>query len=59
AQFNRLFQQLHGSNPVLLVYEADDRKVALTHENYLAAGPEVEAAFKAILGQNNVVFRKN
>lgn len=51
-------QQHRGINPVLLVFERNHRKIALDETYWLADDEKTTAAMQALLGKNNVVFKK-
>ena len=54
---NVVIQSHHGQNPVLAVYEATGKKLALGQQNWLTDGDDTLNALQQILGANNVVFQ--
>jgi len=58
TEMTAIFQVHHGDNPVLVVYEQDDRKVALPREQWLKADDATMEALRAVFGINNVVLKK-
>lgn len=54
---NAVVMSHHGNNPVLAVYEADGKKLALGQRNWLSAGDVTMKALQEVLGANNVVFQ--
>ncbi|SCB77385.1 DNA polymerase III subunit alpha [Weissella bombi] len=54
-----VFQQHPGVNPVLLVFERDNRKIALNERNWLADDQNTVQAIQRVLGENNVIFKRN
>jgi DNA polymerase-3 subunit alpha len=58
-QLSAVFSSHAGSNPVLLVYEKGNKKIALGKENWLDDNAETQEILRGILGPNNVVFQPN
>ncbi|MDR3190709.1 MAG: DNA polymerase III subunit alpha [Lactobacillaceae bacterium] len=56
-ELEAIFKTYHGNNPVLVVYAADNRKIALNKPQWLTTGPKPLRALEALLGVENVVFK--
>ncbi|WP_165314602.1 DNA polymerase III subunit alpha [Weissella sagaensis] len=54
-----IFQQHLGANPVLMVFERDGRKIALNETYWLADDQATIQAIQRVLGENNVIFKRN
>ena len=52
-----VFQKHPGVNPVLMIFERDNRKIALNERNWLSDDQETVQAIQRVLGENNVIFK--
>lgn len=57
-ELNNIFNEYHGSIPVLLFYPANDRKILLDQKRWLKNSQKAKKALVAVLGQENVVLQQ-
>lgn len=57
-ELNNIFNEYHGSIPVLLFYPANDKKILLDQKRWLKNSQKAKKALVAILGQENVVLQQ-
>lgn len=57
-ELNNIFNEYHGSIPVLLFYPANDKKVLLDQKRWLKNSQKLKKALIAVLGQENVVLQQ-
>ncbi|MCD7131057.1 DNA polymerase III subunit alpha [Limosilactobacillus agrestis] len=57
-ELNSIFNEYHGSIPVLLFYPANDKKILLERQRWLKNSQKVKKALIAVLGQENVVLQQ-
>ncbi|MHA2950716.1 DNA polymerase III subunit alpha [Limosilactobacillus reuteri] len=55
---NNIFNEYHGSIPVLLFYPANDKKILLDQKRWLKNSQKAKKALVAVLGQENVVLQQ-
>lgn len=56
-ELNNIFNEYHGSIPVLLFYPATDKKILLDQKRWLKNSQKAKKALVAVLGQENVVLQ--
>ncbi|MFR0536734.1 DNA polymerase III subunit alpha [Limosilactobacillus reuteri subsp. suis] len=57
-ELNNIFNEYHGSIPVLLFYPANDKKILLDQKRWLKNSQKAKKALVAVLGQENVVLQQ-
>lgn len=57
-ELNNIFNEYHGSIPVLLFYPANDKKILLDQKRWLKNSQKLKKALIAVLGQENVVLQQ-
>ena len=57
-ELNNIFNEYHGSIPVLLFYPANDKKILLDQQRWLKNSQKAKKALVAVLGQENVVLQQ-
>ncbi|MRG62046.1 DNA polymerase III subunit alpha [Limosilactobacillus reuteri] len=57
-ELNNIFNEYHGSIPVLLFYPANDKKILLDQKRWLKNPQKAKKALVAVLGQENVVLQQ-
>lgn len=57
-ELNNIFNEYHGSIPVLLFYPANDKKILLDQKRWLENSQKAKKALVAVLGQENVVLQQ-
>lgn len=57
-ELNNVFNEYHGSIPVLLFYPANDKKILLDQKRWLKNSQKAKKALVAVLGQENVVLQQ-
>ncbi|UNL37627.1 hypothetical protein G8B26_10515, partial [Limosilactobacillus reuteri] len=57
-ELNNIFNEYHGSIPVLLFYPATDKKILLDQKRWLENSQKAKKALGAVLGQENVVLQQ-
>ncbi len=57
-ELNNIFNEYHGSIPVLLFYPANDKKILLDRKRWLENSQKAKKALVAVLGQENVVLQQ-
>lgn len=57
-ELNNIFNEYHGSIPVLLFYPATDKKILLDQKRWLKNSQKAKKALIAVLGQENVVLQQ-
>ncbi|MCC4383235.1 DNA polymerase III subunit alpha [Limosilactobacillus reuteri] len=57
-ELNNIFNEYHGSIPVLLFYPATDKKILLDQKRWLKNSQKAKKALVAVLGQENVVLQQ-
>lgn len=57
-ELNNIFNEYHGSIPVLLFYPANDKKILLDQKRWLKNSQKAKQALVAVLGQENVVLQQ-
>lgn len=57
-ELNNIFNEYHGSIPVLLFYPANDNKILLDQKRWLKNSQKAKKALVAVLGQENVVLQQ-
>ncbi|MCT3207543.1 DNA polymerase III subunit alpha [Limosilactobacillus reuteri] len=57
-ELNNIFNEYHGSIPVLLFYPANDKKILLDQKRRLKNSQKAKKALVAVLGQENVVLQQ-
>lgn len=57
-ELNNIFNEYHGSIPVLLFYPANDKKILLDQNRWLKNSQKAKKALVAVLGQENVVLQQ-
>ncbi|MGF0013335.1 DNA polymerase III subunit alpha [Limosilactobacillus reuteri] len=57
-ELNNIFNEYHGSIPVLLFYPANDKKILLDQKRWLKNSQKTKKALVAVLGQENVVLQQ-
>lgn len=57
-ELNNIFNEYHGSIPVLLFYPANDKKILLDQKRWLKNSQKAKKALAAVLGQENVVLQQ-
>lgn len=57
-ELNNIFNEYHGSIPVLLFYPANDKKILLDQKRWLKNSQKAKEALVAVLGQENVVLQQ-
>lgn len=57
-ELNNVFNEYHGSIPVLLFYPANDKKILLDQKRWLKNSQKLKKALVAVLGQENVVLQQ-
>lgn len=57
-ELNNIFNEYHGSIPVLLFYPANDKKILLDQKRWLKNSQKVKKELVAVLGQENVVLQQ-
>lgn len=57
-ELNNIFNEYHGSIPVLLFYPANDKKILLDQKRWLENSQKAKKALGAVLGQENVVLQQ-
>lgn len=57
-ELNNIFNEYHGSIPVLLFYPATDKKILLDQKRWLENSQKAKKALVAVLGQENVVLQQ-
>lgn len=57
-ELNNIFNEYHGSIPVLLFYPANDKKILLDQKRWLEHSQKAKKALVAVLGQENVVLQQ-
>lgn len=57
-ELNSIFNEYHGSIPVLLFYPANDKKILLDQKRWLKNSQKAKKALVAVLGQENVVLQQ-
>ena len=57
-ELNNIFNEYHGSIPVLLFYPANDKKILLDQKRWLKNSQKLKKALVAVLGQENVVLQQ-
>ncbi|MRI02804.1 DNA polymerase III subunit alpha [Lactobacillus reuteri] len=57
-ELNNIFNECHGSIPVLLFYPANDKKILLDQKRWLKNSQKAKKALVAVLGQENVVLQQ-
>ena len=57
-ELNNIFNEYHGSIPVLLFYPANDKKILLDQKRWLKNSQKAKTALVAVLGQENVVLQQ-
>lgn len=57
-ELNNIFNEYHGSIPVLLFYPANDKKILLDQKRWLKNSQKAKKSLVAVLGQENVVLQQ-
>lgn len=57
-ELNNIFNEYHGSIPVLLFYPANDKKILLDQKRWLKNSQKAKKALVAVFGQENVVLQQ-
>ena len=57
-ELNNIFNEYHGSIPVLLFYPANDKKILLDQKRWLKNSQKLKEVLIAVLGQENVVLQQ-
>ncbi|CUR38161.1 DNA polymerase III subunit alpha [Limosilactobacillus reuteri] len=57
-ELNNIFNEYHGSIPVLLFYPVNDKKILLDQKRWLENSQKAKKALVAVLGQENVVLQQ-
>ena len=57
-ELNNIFNEYHGSIPVLLFYPANDKKILLDQKRWLKNSQKAKKVLVAVLGQENVVLQQ-
>lgn len=57
-ELNNIFNEYHGSIPVLLFYPANNKKILLDQKRWLKNSQKAKKALVAVLGQENVVLQQ-
>ena len=57
-ELNNIFNEYHGSIPVLLFYPANDKKILLDQKRWLKNSQKLKKALIAVLGQEDVVLQQ-
>ncbi|MCM0598742.1 DNA polymerase III subunit alpha [Periweissella fabalis] len=58
-ELRQILQANHGDNPVILVYEIDNRKILMSKEWWLKKNQQLMESLTSLLGQGNVIFKDN